>query len=73
MLQLADTSKTKIFQKALRNSWKQEPQLERELQYGIKHPLIKDKQQSPLIKDKQKSPQHNDQLSLNLLNQGRER
>lgn len=71
--QLADISKTKIFQKALRNSWKQEPQLERELQYGIKHPLIKDKQQSPLIKDKQKSPQHNDQLSLNLLNQGRER
>lgn len=66
--QLADTSKTKIFQKALRNSWKQEPQLERELQYGVK-----DKQQSPLIKDKQKSPQHNDQLSLNLLNQGRER
>ena len=71
--QLADTSKTKIFQKALRNSWKQEPQLERELQYGIKHPLSKDKQQSPLIKDKQKSPQLNDQLSLNLLNQGRER
>ena len=73
LLQLADTSKTKIFQKALRNSWKQEPQLERELQYGIKHPLIKDKQQSPIIKDKQKSLQHNDQFSLNILNPGRER
>lgn len=60
---LADTSRTKIFKMALHESWKHEPELEKELKFGINHPLMNQKQ----------LPQHKEQQSLKFSNYGRER